>query len=155
MQALLKLLNYAWALSICQCHTCLLFIVCLTAHRHLGHIGPTLGVDALSCHAQDIGRQTYRKFRDRTACLKLTIVAHLGDWLPPLPSWHWLALQNGELAMPSKARMVLTSAVATATIQAQQTRMIAHSHSFKTTLCQWSKADMVTHSLPAETALPI
>jgi hypothetical protein len=26
---------------------------CLTAHRQLGHIGPTLGVDAVYCHAQD------------------------------------------------------------------------------------------------------
>ena len=36
-----------------------LFIVCLTAHRQLGHIGPTLGVDALSRHAQDVGIQIY------------------------------------------------------------------------------------------------
>ena len=49
--------------------------------------------------------------------------------------------------------MVLTSAVAAATIQAQQTRMIAHSHSFKTTLCQRSEAVTGGHkSLPAETA---
>ena len=59
-------------------HVCL-FIGCLTAHRHLGHIGPTLGVDALSRHAQDVGRQTYEKYRDRTACLEFTIAAHLGD----------------------------------------------------------------------------
>ena len=56
-----------------------LFIGCLTAHRQLGHIGTTLGVDALSCHAQDVGRQTYWKYRDRTACQELTIAAHLGD----------------------------------------------------------------------------
>jgi hypothetical protein len=32
---------------------CLLFTGCLMAHRHLGHIGPKLDVDALARHAQD------------------------------------------------------------------------------------------------------
>jgi hypothetical protein len=32
---------------------CLLFTGCLMAHRHLGHTGATLDVDALARHAQD------------------------------------------------------------------------------------------------------
>ena len=58
--------------------------------------------------------------------------------------------------MPSKARMILTSAVAAAIIQAQQTRMIAHSHRFKTTLCQRSEAVTGGHrACPQKQPLPI
>jgi hypothetical protein len=31
----------------------MMVVGCLTAHRQIGHIGPTLGVDAVYCHAQD------------------------------------------------------------------------------------------------------
>ena len=56
-----------------------MFIGCLMFNRHLDHIGPTLGVDALSRHAQDIGLDRHMGSTETAACLELTIVIHLGD----------------------------------------------------------------------------
>ena len=116
-----------------------------------------LSVDALSPRAQDFGRQTWGKHRDKTACLELVIAAHLGNWLPPVPSRHWLALQDGELSMSSTAEMVLCQpSTLLPTIQAQWTHMIVHSLSFKITVCQKSEAVTETSgACPQYQQLPI
>jgi hypothetical protein len=46
-----------------------LIVGCSMAHRQLGHIGPTLGVDAVYCHAQ-YHQQQQKKYNNTNTTIQ-------------------------------------------------------------------------------------